>query len=515
MELRSKRIKTKKSKKPKFTSLLAVIVTIMLLIYTTPIGMFSNAFALTNDSQTTTPIEETEGETNPQIEEQGESVGSGGSSPPSGEQTGDGETPLNGETSPQPLNEGPQPEVETYGVTVGQTINGNVQMSVNGVPYNGEETLEAGTVVHLQITPDSHYEINAVNMTVGNSEPQDITEGYTKGITVSGDTKIDVEFINKLFTVSLAENKQNNFGTVKVKTSNENEYTFGDRENPDEIKSNSGEKVYLTITPNEAYTVASVKMKVDGIAEQDITDTYRNGIELTGNTEFMVEYSKKTYTITFNSSENGSVNYDQTLETAGGTITLEHGSSTSFTAVPIVGYHVSDIEIDQRSINFSEETTSTENNGLKYSFKNVSADHTVSVTFEINTYPVSASVKGSGGTIHVTSQTVKHGDAVVITMTPDVTHKVDTLTVNGTVYQDITSNESFVEDENGQITFTVSNITKETNMEVVFTEVSTVDQAWENYLSITVDPTTGQQITEPILTAGDEKKFLFIRKMHN
>ncbi|WP_338470821.1 Ig-like domain repeat protein [Niallia sp. XMNu-256] len=538
------RTKRKTRGTPKMTRLLAIIMAIMLIIYNTPVGVFSSALAETVDSVETTPVEEptppveepAESEEVPveteevvetpaekettEAEEEGPPVKEEAPTPkeeaasPKEEVTPSTEEAASSEEdkTESDIDNKPEPVVETYQVSVAKVENGTVEMIVDGAPYDGKEKLEVGKVVQLQITPDPHYEIASIIKKV-NGEETDITEAYKNGIEVEveGDTVVQVDFKKKMYTVSLAQTDHNKNGTVEIKTSDGKKYKFGDPDNLDEIKFEAEEKAFLKITPDDAYTVGSVKMSVGG-KEQTITSTYTNGIEITGNTKLFVEYSEKTYTITFNSNEHGTIDYDKKLESIGGTIKLEHGKSTSFTVKPYEGYHVKSIVINDK------ELKNINAKGDTYTLDDVRKNHTVVVTFAINTYEVSASFNRDKGEVMLDNNgnqgkkvVADHGSNVVVTMTPDSLYTVGSLKVNGEeqVKQEtgITNDENFSEDENGNITFTISEFTDKTTIEVTFTEVSTEMEAWENYLSIALD--SGSKITEPIVE-GDHGKNVFV-----
>jgi len=71
-----------------------------------------------------------------------------------------------------------------------------------------------------------------------------------------------------------------------------------------------------------------------------------------------------------------------------GAVTVEYGKDQSFTITPETGYRLLDVKVDGVSV--GAVTT--------YTFTNVTYNHTISVTFAINTYTITASA-GFGGTI--------------------------------------------------------------------------------------------------------------------
>ena len=69
-------------------------------------------------------------------------------------------------------------------------------------------------------------------------------------------------------------------------------------------------------------------------------------------------------------------------------MTVNNGGSQTFTITPSTGYHVADVLVDGASVG---AVTS-------YTFTNVTANHTISASFAVNTRTITASA-GANGTI--------------------------------------------------------------------------------------------------------------------
>ncbi|WP_428909692.1 Ig-like domain repeat protein [Niallia sp. Krafla_26] len=585
------RTKRKTRRKPKLTRFLAVVMALTLLIYNTPIWVFSSAFAETGESgltptgEVTTPTETEPGENsagtenegdvsqeNPTPEESKTESGTDGESglgndTTSSEDTTSGADPGSDDTtqvqevthtitldisesdigkvtigdneytSDEKIGVTPGSEVsikiepkdgygiktvkigeetkeikdiknhietitsisadttifvefaETHSITLDQSGAGKV--TIDGKELTSKSHVEVlnGKAVDVTITPDTHYEISSINIgEVAN------TEGFTQKISFSEDTKIKVEFVKKQYSVSLAAPSQ--LGEVQLKY-NKKEIDLKD---PVEVKAE--EEIYLLITPKDGYTVDSVKATIAG-KETTITDTYQTTpIVVTGDTSIDVQYKLKSYTITFNSNENGSVKSGETLISDGGTVTVNHGSDSSFTVKPETGYHVESILIDDHPIDF----TPIADGSYTHTLMNVTKDQKVQVTFALNTYNVTTSVEGKG-TIEV-ADTVDHGKTVVATITPDNnSYHVSSLKVNGANI-DLITDPNFNENDDGTFTYTASNITGDTNIEVVFGEVPVLEETWKQYISIS--PTAG----ELIKTYTEGKKEIYVYSNH-
>ena len=120
------------------------------------------------------------------------------------------------------------------------------------------------------------------------------------------------------------------------------------------------------------------------------------------------------YTITASAGPNGSIS-------PSGAVSVAYGSDQTFNITPDTGYHIVDVLVDGISIG----AVST------YAFTNVTADHTISVIFAINTYTVNASA-GSGGSISPSgSITINYGGSQTFIITPDTGYMISKILVDG------------------------------------------------------------------------------------
>ena len=101
--------------------------------------------------------------------------------------------------------------------------------------------------------------------------------------------------------------------------------------------------------------------------------------------------------------------------------TVDWGANKTVTITPATGFHISDVKRDGVSIGASSSVT----------FANVTADHTIAATFEIDTYSVVPSA-GAGGSISpATTQTVTYGGSTTFTITPATGYHVSDVKVDG------------------------------------------------------------------------------------
>ncbi|MGM9600981.1 MAG: hypothetical protein ACI3W5_05255 [Faecousia sp.] len=122
-----------------------------------------------------------------------------------------------------------------------------------------------------------------------------------------------------------------------------------------------GEDKTFTITPNEGYEIKSVI--VDGQDKGKITSYTFNDVK--GEHTISASFVKKTFNITASAGAGGSVS-------PSGTSTVSYGDNKTFSFTPNQGYKVKSVVVD--GVNKGELTT--------YTFSNVKAAHSISVTFE-------------------------------------------------------------------------------------------------------------------------------------
>jgi large repetitive protein len=104
--------------------------------------------------------------------------------------------------------------------------------------------------------------------------------------------------------------------------------------------------------------------------------------------------------------------------TPSGSVSVIFGTNQPFFIAANTGYHVADVVVDSVSLGPLSN----------YTFNNVTANHTISVSFNGNQYTVLTSA-GSGGTISPTSALVSHGSATAFTITPNTGYSIGS--VNG------------------------------------------------------------------------------------
>ncbi|MDD5558393.1 hypothetical protein [Candidatus Methylomirabilis sp.] len=129
---------------------------------------------------------------------------------------------------------------------------------------------------------------------------------------------------------------------------------------------NSGGSQVFSIAPSVGYHIANVL--IDGVAVGALPSYTFSGV--TANHTIDASFAIDTYTITASAGLNGSI-------APSGAVTVNSGDSQTFTITPNAGFHVADVLVDGSSVGAV----------ASYLFSNVTANHTISASFAIDTTP--------------------------------------------------------------------------------------------------------------------------------
>jgi hypothetical protein len=141
--------------------------------------------------------------------------------------------------------------------------------------------------------------------------------------------------------------------------------------------------------------------------------TLTNADQWRGSTDIFVSKLSVSYKITASAGANGSLS-------PSGNVAVLSSASQRFTFSPSTGYHLDSVIVDGVK---SDSTTS-------YTFTNVSEDHTIRVTFAINTYVITSSA-GANGTVSPTPNvTVNYGANRRFVFTPSTGYHADSVLVD-------------------------------------------------------------------------------------
>ena len=135
-----------------------------------------------------------------------------------------------------------------------------------------------------------------------------------------------------------------------------------------------------------------------------------------------VTITENTHTIAASAGANGSIS-------PSGSVTVNHGSSRTFTISAGTNYHVQDVLVD--GISVGADTT--------YTFTNVTQNHTIQASFAINTHTIAATAGANGSISPSGNVTVNYGSNRTFTISPNANYHVQNVLVNGVSVGAVTS----------------------------------------------------------------------------
>jgi alpha-tubulin suppressor-like RCC1 family protein len=175
-----------------------------------------------------------------------------------------------------------------------------------------------------------------------------------------------------------------------------------------------GSNASCAITPAAGYHIVDVL--VDGVSIGAVTSySFTN---VTADHTISASFAINSYSITATAGANGTIT---------GPASATYGSSASYAITPAAGYHVADVLVDGVSVG---AVTS-------YSFATVTADHTISASFAINSYTIAATT-GANGTI-TGPATATYGSSASYAITPAAGYRIVDVLVDGASVGAVTS----------------------------------------------------------------------------
>ena len=223
----------------------------------------------------------------------------------------------------------------------------------------------------------------------------------------------------------------------------------------------------ITISGNEISGVAAVNLYDNGVlvASNLTSGTYTasnlsvgehcfsiraicddNSESMSAQSCVTVENSLPSYTVTVNSNNGGTVSPN-------GTQTVTEGNNFTFTATPNDCYEVASVTVDGNNVNLTNN---------QYTISNITANHTVNVTFNQITYTIMASAENGGTITPEGNTTVNCGENQNYTIAANNGYRILDVVVDG---QSVGAVESYSFD----------NVTANHNISATFIAVLNID----------------------------------------
>ncbi len=253
---------------------------------------------------------------------------------------------------------------------------------------DGAVTVEDGADQSFTITPEVNYHVADV-LVDGLSVGAVTSHTFTN---VTADHTISATFAIDTYTITASAGAHGSIapsGTVPVA---------------------SGAAQTFTITSDANYHVADVL--VDGISVGAVTSYAFTNV--TADHTISATFAINTRTITASAGPNGSI-------TPNGAVAVAYGGFQTFAITPDANYHIADVKADGVSVGAVSS----------YTFTNVTTDHTISATFAINTYVITASAGANGSIAPAGAVTVGQGTDQLFTITANPDYRVADVVVDG------------------------------------------------------------------------------------
>lgn len=260
----------------------------------------------------------------------------------------------------------------TFSSTPPVTHTVSTSASAGGTIAPGSRTVNDGNTTSFTITENTGYTIGTVSGCGGSLSGNTYTTG-----TITGACTVSASFNLNSYTVTATAGTGGTAGPASKSVSH-------------------GNTTNITVTPNSGFAIQSVT----GCSGNLSGNTYTTGA-ITGACTVNATFSSvapTTYLVSTNAGTGGSIGPSSS--------TVNSGAIAAFTVTPNSGYGISTVTGCGGTLSGSTYTTAP-----------IGGACTVSATFAINTYTVTA-IAGTGGTISPGTRTVNHNATTTFTVSP-------------------------------------------------------------------------------------------------
>ncbi len=167
----------------------------------------------------------------------------------------------------------------------------------------------------------------------------------------------------------------------------------------------------FSVTANQAYHVDDVL--VDSVSVGAVSSYTFTNVTTDHTISATFAINANTHTITASAGSNGSIS-------PSGAVLVDDASNQTFNVTGASCYHVADVLVDSSSVGAVSS----------YTFTNVTADHTISASFAINTYTITASADANGTITPSGGVSVNCGSNQGFTITPNPCYQVANVLVD-------------------------------------------------------------------------------------
>lgn len=323
---------------------------------------------------------------------------------------------------------------------------------------------QVGSTVVLKISPVEGYLVTKI--LYNNAE-----------VTPAAEYSFTVEAEN-VFDITVSENTAIEQKSMTVAIEGEGSVT------PDSGSFDKGSDVQLTFSANTGYIISSVTVND---SEVNITGN-KYSFTINDDTNVVVKFVK-SITITATVRTGGTIEINGTTLKNGSTIKVSENSDVVIRVAADLGYSIASLKIDGKTVKLDNKHC--------YTISSITSSKSISASFTPTTakqYTLSASA-GTGGSITPNgAQTVKEGESIPFTFTPNDGYEIDSVKLDGNV----------VSITNGQ--YKVENVATDRNIYVTFKKIESNDNPisidkidWTSE-TITIDITKNTKVSSDVFT---------------
>ncbi|MFH1378510.1 MAG: pre-peptidase C-terminal domain-containing protein, partial [Planctomycetota bacterium] len=354
------------------------------------------------------------------------------------------------------------PQTLTWSVAGNGSITRNpVGSNPTATSTSGSSDYAVGTVVQLTANPGVGYRFIGWNGQVANSSAASTTATMNSNIAVTARFEL---LPHTIFASAGTGGSISPNGSVSVSHGADQTFVF---------TSTSGYVLdFITVDGVQQGAPASYVFN-DVTADHTISATFRTSVVT-------------THTIVSSCGPNG-------LISPRGTTTVAHGGSQSYLMTPATGYRVADVLVNGTSVGAL----------TVYTFTNVTANRTISVTFEPNVLTVTATA-GSGGVVSPAGSTACAWQSnLSLTIEPNPGHMILDVLVDGTSVGPVSTYafQSIEADHSLEALFTQIQyaITASSGPGGLIAPVGTVIVTSGNSVSFTMTPNSGYAVSDVLI----------------
>ena len=234
---------------------------------------------------------------------------------------------------------------------------------------------------------------------------------------------------------------------------------------------NYGATPKYIITPNTGYLIDSILINNTKININNNSYTFDS---IKSNQTIRIVFKLQNFNIVSSAGSGGSIGFS-------GDSIVNYGSNIAYIINPNTGYTIDSLIIDGLL------QTNTNN----YTFSNITANHTIRVTFKAMQFIITGFVNASQGKISTTQDTVNYGSSLRVTYQAKSGYKLAYIIVdNNSIYYD------------SIVGYTFTNINQNHNILAIFANNITVPTPPTNIIAVGGNGQATVRFTEPINNGG-------------